>query len=164
MRRILAILAVVVALLFGAGSAWADWDDGWAAYNRGNFATAFRVFKALAKQGDERAEFVVAGLYLRGQGVPRNRTEADKWFLKAAEHGDALAAGVVGHMYRDGDGVPKNYIKAYMWWFLADDAGLATADLLDSLKKEMTPAQIGEAQKLAATMWQKLSVRNYPHE
>jgi len=36
MRRILATLAVVVALLFSAGSAWADWDDGVAAYERGD--------------------------------------------------------------------------------------------------------------------------------
>jgi len=36
MRRIAAILAVVVALLFGARSAWADLDDAVAAYERGD--------------------------------------------------------------------------------------------------------------------------------
>lgn len=42
MRRLAATLAVVGALLFSAGSAWADWDDGDAAYDRGDYATAFR--------------------------------------------------------------------------------------------------------------------------
>ena len=32
MRRIAATLAVVGALLFSAGSAWADWDDAVAAF------------------------------------------------------------------------------------------------------------------------------------
>ena len=39
MRRILATLAtlaVVGALLFSTGGAWADFDDGWAAYERGD--------------------------------------------------------------------------------------------------------------------------------
>ena len=43
MRRIATTLAVV-ALLFSGESAWADWDDGWAAYNRGDYATAFQEF------------------------------------------------------------------------------------------------------------------------
>jgi hypothetical protein len=42
MRRILASLAVVGALLFSAGSAWADFDDGVAAYERGDYATALQ--------------------------------------------------------------------------------------------------------------------------
>ena len=36
MRRIAATLAVVGALLLSAGSAWADWDNGVAAYKRGD--------------------------------------------------------------------------------------------------------------------------------
>ena len=39
MRRIAATLAVVVALLFGAGSACADFDDGVAALQAGDYAT-----------------------------------------------------------------------------------------------------------------------------
>ena len=44
MRRILATLAVAGALLFSAGSAWADFDDGWAAYESGDYATALQGF------------------------------------------------------------------------------------------------------------------------
>ena len=43
MRRIAATLAVVGALLFSVGSAWADFDDGVAAYERGDYATVLGV-------------------------------------------------------------------------------------------------------------------------
>ncbi len=56
MRRILATLAVVGALLFSAGSAWADLNDCMAAAQRGDFATAFQEWLPLAEQGDARAQ------------------------------------------------------------------------------------------------------------
>ena len=56
MRPIAATLADVVALLFSAGSAWADFDDGGAAYERGDYATALKEFRPLAEQGDARAQ------------------------------------------------------------------------------------------------------------
>jgi len=52
MRRIAATLAVVVALLFSAGSAWADLVDGFAAHERGDYATALQEFRPLAEHGD----------------------------------------------------------------------------------------------------------------
>jgi hypothetical protein len=36
MKKLAATLAVVGALLFSAGGAWADFDDGWVAYERGD--------------------------------------------------------------------------------------------------------------------------------
>ena len=52
MRRILATLAVAGALLFSAGSAWADFDDGWAAYESGDYATALQGLRPLTEYGD----------------------------------------------------------------------------------------------------------------
>ncbi len=51
MRRIAATLAIVVALLFGAGPAWADFWDGWAAYESGGYATALQELRPLAELG-----------------------------------------------------------------------------------------------------------------
>jgi len=42
MRRILATLAIVGALLFSAGSAWADFDDGVAVYDRRDYPAALQ--------------------------------------------------------------------------------------------------------------------------
>jgi hypothetical protein len=48
MRKLAATLAVV-ALLFGAGSAWADFEDGMAAAQRGDYKTAMREWLPLAE-------------------------------------------------------------------------------------------------------------------
>ena len=56
MRRIAATLAVVGALLFSAGSTWAGRVDAVAAYERGDYATAFREWLPLAEQGDAQAQ------------------------------------------------------------------------------------------------------------
>jgi TPR repeat protein len=54
-------------------------------------------------------------------------------------------------MYANGRGVPENYVDAYKWFVLAlaQGNGLAEYDR-DLLRGIMTPAQIAEAQKLAA--------------
>jgi len=87
MRRIAATLAVVGALLFSAGSAWADYADGWAAFQRGDYATALREWLPLAEQGDVSAQYFLGDMYRKGLGVPENDAEAVKWYRKAAEQG-----------------------------------------------------------------------------
>ena len=59
-------------------------------------------------------------------------------------------------MYGTGTGVPTNFVKAYMWYSLAKEQGDETAaSNLYIIEKEMTPAQIDEAQKLAAEWWEE---------
>ena len=87
MRRIAATLAVVVALLFSAGSAWADLDDAKAAAQRGDLATALQELRPLAEQGVPVAQFQLGNMYRLGKGVPKNDAEAVKWWRKAAEQG-----------------------------------------------------------------------------
>jgi len=64
MRHILATLAV--ALLFSAGSAWVDYDDALAAYDRGDYATALQEFRPLAEQGHADAQSQLQILYEMG--------------------------------------------------------------------------------------------------
>ena len=75
MRRIATTL-VVVALLFSGESAWADWDDGWAAYNRGDYATAFQEFLPYAERGDSDARSNLGLMYFLGKGVPANNAKS----------------------------------------------------------------------------------------
>jgi len=116
MRRIVATLAVVVALLFSAGSAWADFDDGMAAYERGDYATALREFRPLAEQGDADAQYALGVMYDEGTGVPVNAAEAVKWYRKAAEQGDIYAQYNLGVMYHNGFGIPENDVEAAKWY------------------------------------------------
>jgi len=87
MRRIAATLAVVVALLFSAGSAWADLEDAGAAYDRGDYETAIREYRPLAEKGEASAQAQLGWMYENGEGVPENDVELVKWFRKAAEQG-----------------------------------------------------------------------------
>jgi TPR repeat protein len=156
MRHILATLAVVGALLFSAGSAWADFDDGVAAAQRGDYATAFREFLPLAEQGHTIAQHLLGVMYNFGEGVPKNDAEAVKWYRKAAEQGHAPAQYNLGNMYGKGEGVPVNNVRAYMWWSLAKAQGSESAATnLDIVKKRMTPADISKAQALASEWWEK---------
>ncbi len=158
MRRILATLAVVVALLFSAGAAWADFDDGLAAFERGDYATALREWLPLAEQGDVSAQYFLGVMYSYGRGVPQNDAEAVKWYRKAAEQGFAQAQYNLGVMYYFGEGVSVNSIKAYMWWSLAMEQGneLATENL-NIIKEKMSSAEISIAQELATDMWEKIN-------
>jgi len=158
MRRIAATLAVVGALLFSAGSAWADFDDGLAAFERGDYATALREWLPLAEQGDVSAQYFLGVMYSFGRGVPQNDAEAVKWYRKAAEQGVVPAQYNLGVMYYFGEGVSVNSIKAYMWWSLAMEQGNESAtENLNIIKEVMSSDEISIAQELATEMWEKIN-------
>ena len=71
--------------------------------------------------------------------------------LKAlGNKGDADAQVNLGVMYATGEGVPKDLVIAYMWANLAAAQGNFGAKATrEALKKEMTPAQIAEGQRLS---------------
>ena len=151
MRRIAATLAVVGVLLFSAGSAWADYDDGLAAYERGDYATALQKWLPLAEQGGAMAQAMIGSMYDEGMGVPQNDAEAVKWYRRAAEQGITQAQTLLGTMYYGGEGIPENYVKACMWWLLAKAQGDKNAARgLEIVKKQMTPFEIAKAKALAA--------------
>jgi len=156
MRRILATLAVVGALLFSAGAAWADRDEGIAAFERGDYAAALQALRPFAEQGNAWAQGAIGALYDNGMGVPQNYAEAVKWYRMAAEQGFAEAQYNFGVMYANGEGVPTNFVKAYMWISLAKAEGEKNASAnLDIVKTLMTPAQIAKAQELADEWWEE---------
>jgi len=52
------ILVVLMVALGGPmGGAWAGFDEGVVAYERGDYATALREFRPLAERDDRRAQF-----------------------------------------------------------------------------------------------------------
>ena len=53
-----------------AGTAIAGpFEDGVVAYNRGDYATALRLWRPLAEQGDTKAQFNLGLMYKNGEGV-----------------------------------------------------------------------------------------------
>ena len=86
---VMRLLFVVIAeILLSAGAACAgDYEDGAAAYNRGDFVTAKRLWLPLADRGEARAQTCSALLYFLGQGVKANLAAALDWCSKAAAQG-----------------------------------------------------------------------------
>ena len=66
--RLRAIVFAVILLSASAAVA-GDYDDGAAAYNRGDFATAKRLWLPLAQHGEAKAQTGLALMYFVGQGV-----------------------------------------------------------------------------------------------
>ena len=97
-----------------------NFGGGIAAYDRGDYATAFGEMKPLAEQGDADSQNNLGFLYYHGQGVPQDYVQAHIWFNLSAA---GLPPG------KDLDSAAENR---------------------DNVAKLMTPAQIAEAQRRAA--------------
>ena len=103
---------ILTFLLLISYSAFADFDRGLAAYERGDYATAYREFRADAEQGHATAQHNLGVMYANGQGVTKNDAEAVRWYRRAAEQGYASAQLNLGFMYANGQGVTKNDAEA----------------------------------------------------
>jgi TPR repeat protein len=91
-QRMVVIGAVVTAQLLGTSAVFAGpWEDGMAAYNRGDYVPAIRLFRPLAEQGNAKAQNVLGVMFRKGEGVPKNPVRAHMWFSFAAARGDAQA-------------------------------------------------------------------------
>ena len=129
MKTLFTTLCLTIAVLLGsAGVSWsADFQKGLTAYQSGDFATALREWKPLAKQGNALAQFSLGLMYDNGESVPQNYKTAVKWYKLAAEQGYDGAQYLLGDLYANGKGFPRNYKTAVKWFKLAAKQGLAGA-------------------------------------
>ena len=103
-----------------------------------------------AEQGHAGAQCNLGVMYGNGEGVPQNDETAVKWYTLAAEQGNAVAQDKLDVMYAKGEGVIKNNVYAHMWGKIAASNGNENGvKLRDLVAKEMTSAQIADAEKLA---------------
>jgi uncharacterized protein len=122
------MLYFVATFLMLAGAAVAGpLEDARAAYERDDYATAVRLWRQLAEQGDVLAQFNLGVMYHYGQGLPQDNAEAVNWHRKAADQGDLGAQLELGGMYYDGQGVPQDYAEAAKWYRKAANQGNAAA-------------------------------------
>ena len=84
-RIVLKRIIAIAVLMFGlAGPAWADFDEGGAAYKRGDYATALREWNALAEKENTSSQLNLGLMYAKGEGVPQDFVQAHMWFNIAA--------------------------------------------------------------------------------
>jgi TPR repeat protein len=127
MRNLSAPLCLTIVVLFGSVGCSNNLQKGLSAYISGDYATALREWKPLAKQGYANAQYNLGLMYRKGQGVIQDYKTAVKWWKLSAKQGNARAQINLGVMYEKGQGVPQDYKTAVKWYRLAAEQGKAKA-------------------------------------
>ncbi|MGY6217768.1 tetratricopeptide repeat protein [Methylolobus aquaticus] len=151
-QRVSGLLPGLLLLVALAPTGWAVAGDDHPglteadqAYSSGDFERAAALYRRDAELGIVAAQLNLAFLFLDGQGVPADPTQAVLWFRRAAEQGNPEAQQNLGTLYRDGRGVERSAVEAAKWYRLAD----AQADVT-AVEKELTPDQKAEVTRLTA--------------
>ena len=140
-KQILTI--TILSLSFSAIVAAGPFENAGAAYGRGDYAAAMRLYRQLADQGNGNAQFSLGTIYEKGRGVAQDCAEAANWYRLAANQGHPTAQF-------NGRGVARDDVLAHMWFSLSVAQGNEEATKnRDIIAWRMTPAQLAEAQKLA---------------
>jgi TPR repeat protein len=128
MSRWALVLAVMLATAVEPARAGPG-DDALAAYSGRDYATALRLWRPLADQGDASAEFWVGACYDLGHGVAADPAVAVQWYRKAAEQGHANAQHNLGNLYEVAQGVSPDYAltAAATWYRRAAEQGYRPA-------------------------------------
>jgi hypothetical protein len=94
MRWLSLLIASIGIALSGTAFALPQ-PDAEAAYARGDYATAFKIWLPLAEQGSAEAQRNVGRMYERGEWVAQDKQAAAEWYSKAAEQSarDAAMSG-----------------------------------------------------------------------
>ena len=105
----------------------ANFDDGVAAYQRADYASAIRIWHELGEAGDIRAIYNLGVLFDLGQGVAQDPARAAVYFNHAAQGGHPRAMSNYGRLLEQGRGVAKDEAQAAYWFHKAAESGLAEA-------------------------------------
>ncbi|MGF1623315.1 MAG: hypothetical protein ACFCVH_00415 [Alphaproteobacteria bacterium] len=124
-RNTVATSALLMGLLAVAPPALADFEDGVAAYEAGDYATALEQWRPLAEAGDPEAQYRVGQLFERGEGVPASLARAAMWYRLAANQDNTGAQGAL-------DGVLET--------LRARETGQGPAQVADASPSDTTPS------------------------
>ncbi len=92
---------------------------GVAAYDRGEFELARRIWLPWAHRGDPAAQRNLAHIYRMGLGVAQDFVQAAAWYRLAADSGLARAQANLATMYLRGQGVEEDASQAAYWFTAA---------------------------------------------
>ena len=151
----------LISRVFGMSRSARDdesFKQGVLAYQRGDFTRARVHWLPLATNGHMSAQFNIAVLHSRGEGVPQDQELAIKWYLRSAEQGHGDAQCALGQLHFDGIHVKQDYKEAMKWWDVAAQQGNPSAQY--SIGR-MCESGEGVQQSLSeAIKWYKLASDN----
>ena len=130
LKKILISLLLSIGLIGTTCLAYADFNDGWTAYSKEDYKTAFKEWRPLAEEGDAKSQTNLGILYFNGRGVLKDYKKAFAWLKKAAEQGEAEAQYILGEIYIEGKVAAKSFKNAKHWLELAYENGFAGAKVL----------------------------------
>jgi hypothetical protein len=163
--------SAIVALWLGfAAPVAAGYDEGAAAFIRGDYEEAWQEWLVLGERGHQSAQYNLGVLYSIGLGVEQDDVQASKWFRRAADRGLPAAQMRLGSAYMEGKGVTEDLKEAYFWFTLAathfslgeqheqavaaresTGAGLTRAQITEVLERAMSwkplPQSVDESEK-----------------
>ena len=84
--------ALAILQLFAAIAAAGPIEDADAAVKKRDYATAVRLLRPLAEQGNPNAQYTLGVFYDNGLGVPQDRIRSYMWFELSASQGREGAA------------------------------------------------------------------------
>ncbi len=144
----------IIALMLASalvGPALAEFIDGVFAYNKGEYEQAYNTMRSLAETSEHAlAQYYVAMMHLRGQGVDQSYDEAAKWFRKAAQKRIKQAQYRLAELYMSGRGVPRDYEYAYAWYRTgAEHQHEKSINALPAARENLSAEELEEAEKLS---------------
>ena len=83
-------------------------DDADAAYKRGDYAQALKIWRPLAAEGNSFSQIALGFMYVHGLGVMRNYQEAVKWYRVAAAQRESGADA----FWRDFPSAQRGFLKS----------------------------------------------------
>jgi TPR repeat protein len=119
MRRFAAALILIVTFALSSHAIAGPFESAEAAYRKGDYKTAHRLFRQLVEQGFARAQHNVGVMYAEGRGVVQDYVTAYMWFDLAAAR------------------APENRL----------DDSINALKNRENLASKMTPDQVAEAQR-----------------
>lgn len=123
--RVMALF-VALALSLPAPAHAQSFEDGLAAAQQGDPATAIAIWTPLAESGQPEAQFWLAESFWGGWwGRTENLERRAHWHMRAAEQGYAPSFVKLGHMHADGHHFTKDDEAAARWYARAAEAGNA---------------------------------------
>lgn len=97
-ESIAAAMAEAAPTALGEGNIGTRIATGLKAYRAQNYATAFKVWMALARQNVRRAQFYVGGMFIEGRGTAADDVKAYVWLTRAAARGYRPAVPLVSEL------------------------------------------------------------------
>jgi localization factor PodJL len=108
-----------------AGDLTAQYDLALQRLGAGRTPEGVTLLRRAADRGFAMAQYRLAKLYERGEGVPADLTQARQWTERAAAAGNRRAMHDLGVYFARGEGAPLDEAAAFRWFRQAAELGVA---------------------------------------